>query len=112
MVLRLDRVRQAELSAGNQYGQFWHQNETIRPTIQADLDMIASDKLTGRSLSPTARRSGKQIDNEIDVAMQDQQIVQSETRLADDDCQGFQETRMKCCAAENYKRKGEIYDKR
>jgi len=38
-------VRQAELSAGNQYGQFWHQNETIRATIQADLDMIASEQI-------------------------------------------------------------------
>jgi len=35
-------VRQTELSAGN---QFWHQNETIRATIQADLDMIASGQI-------------------------------------------------------------------
>ncbi len=65
-------------SAGNEYGQFWDQNGTIRAAIQTDLNMIASNQIDWPKLLADGASIGKQMDNEIDVAMTDQRIVVTE----------------------------------
>jgi hypothetical protein len=71
-------VRQ-NFSNGNEYGQFWDQNGTIRAAIQADLNMIASGQIDWPKLLADGASIGKQMDNEIDVAMTDQRIVVQES---------------------------------
>ena len=71
-------VRQ-NFSAGNQYGQFWDQNGTIRAAIQVDLNMIASGQIDWPKLLADGASIGKQMDNEIDVAMTDQRIIVTES---------------------------------
>jgi tetratricopeptide (TPR) repeat protein len=66
-------------SAGNQYGQFWDQNGTIRAAIQVDLNMIASGQIDWPKLLADGASIGKQMDNEIDVAMTDQRIIVTES---------------------------------
>jgi tetratricopeptide (TPR) repeat protein len=65
-------------SAGNEYGQFWDQNGTIRAAIQVDLSMIASGQIDWPKLLADGASIGKQMDNEIDVAMTDQRIIVTE----------------------------------
>jgi len=67
-------VRQ-NFSAGNEYGQFWDQNGTIRAAIQVDLNMIASGQIDWPKLLADGASIGKQMDNEINVAQTDQRIV-------------------------------------
>jgi tetratricopeptide (TPR) repeat protein len=66
-------------SAGNQYGQFWDQNGTIRAAIQVDLNMIASNQIDWPKLLADGASIGKQMDNEINVAMTDQRIIVTES---------------------------------
>jgi tetratricopeptide (TPR) repeat protein len=70
-------VRQ-NFSAGNEYGQFWDQNGTIRAAIQVDLNMIASNQIDWPKLLADGASIGKQMDNEINVAQTDQRIIVTE----------------------------------
>jgi tetratricopeptide (TPR) repeat protein len=71
-------VRQ-NFSAGNEYGQFWDQNGTIRAAIQVDLNMIASNQIDWPKLLADGASIGKQMDNEINVAQTDQRIIVTES---------------------------------
>ena len=71
-------VRQ-NFSMGNEYGQFWDQNGTIRAAIQGDLNMIASNQIDWPKLLADGASIGKQMDNEINVAMTDQRIIVTES---------------------------------
>jgi tetratricopeptide (TPR) repeat protein len=71
-------VRQ-NFSHGNEYGQFWDQNGTIRAAIQTDLAMIDSGKIDWPQLLADGASLGKQMDEQIDVARTDQAIVVQES---------------------------------
>ena len=57
------------------YGQFWDINGTIRSAIQADLAMIASKQIDWPKLLTDGEWLGKKMDEEIDIARKNTEIL-------------------------------------
>jgi len=57
------------------YGQFWDINGTIRSAIQADLAMVASKQIDWPKLLTDGEWLGKKMDEEIDIARKNAEIL-------------------------------------